>query len=348
MDSSPTPASFAITGLGALTPVGGNAQQSFAAFNAGLVAFTEHSYITCTPDEPEWDMRLPLFAGQVPVLEPTAQGAERLIQLAMPALEECLAQSKLSRSDLSRTGLFIAMPAADTGLNQQHVFEPLLGRMGLASISQTQVLSSGHVASFEAVHKAVEALRQGALKHAIVLAVDSYLLEQRLAHYDSQWRVKSERNVDAFIPGEAACALLVEQASTASERGADILSLIKGCGFGMESNVLGGDKSSSGEGLVQATRAALAAGQHCTFTHFYSDFSGESYYAYELGLLQSRLAELFATVQAKHYPATSVGNTGAAAGALAVLFASQGKAGYSLHSCASDGSKRGALILETI
>ncbi len=353
MDSGPSTSSIAITGFGALTPVGGNAQQSYMAFNAGLVAFTEHSYITCTPEEPEWDMRLPLFAAQVPVLEPTLQGAERFIQLGMPALEEALVHSQLARSDLAVTGLFIALPTEDKGLAglklQQSCVKPLLERMGLFSFGHTEAFSSGHVAPVEAMHKAAELLMQGKLKHAIVLALDSYLLEERLAYYDQQWRVKSERNVDAFIPGEAAAALVLELAPTASSRQAAIQGLIKSFGFAVEANLVGGDKSSSAEGLVQAARVASRPLSPGAFTHFYSDFSGESYYAYELGLLQSRLAEPFTEQLAICYPATSIGDTGAAAGALSVLFACQeNTASRSLLSCASDDGKRAAVVLEAI
>lgn len=354
MDAEVQPSAIAISGFGAITSAGANATQSFAAFQAGIVAISEHAYISCTPEEPGWDMPLPLYAAHVPTLDPEEQSIERFIQLAIPALEEALEHANLCRSDLATTGILVAAPTLNTGITdlnlQQDIIKQLCSRMGLTSLNSGHAFCSGHTAAVEAIHHATRALQQNKLEHVLILAVDTYLLEGRISHYDKNWRIKSERNVDGFIPGEASCVLVLELASTARNRESEIHGVISGCGFGQETNIISGDKSSTGEGLRQAISGALANIMHTGFTHFYSDFNGESYYAYETGLLQPRFPEVFSTLEKSLYPVTCFGETGAVNSTLSIMLACRGAQGEktrSLITCCNDDGKRAALVLTT-
>jgi len=359
MEADAHPSSIAVTGFGAITPVGENAAQSYAAFRAGLVAISEHAYLNCLPEEPEWDMPLPLYAAHVPALDPTQQGLERFLQLSIPALEEALEHAKLLRSALPATGLLVATPYP-TGIAelelQQNLVGQLRARMGLSGLSNHQVLCSGHTGLAEALRRAAIALQQNKLQHVILLAVDTYLLKERISYYDERWRIKSERGVDGFTPGEAACALVVELASTAEDRNANVQGLIKGYGFGQEANPINGQKASTGEGLRQAINNAISISDNADarFIKHYADFNGESYFAYEIGLLQPRFSMAFAELEETVYPATCFGDTGAACAALSVAFAclegrtKTNKETCSLITSAGDSGNRAALIIESV
>lgn len=311
---------LAITAIEAISPLGGNAQQTAAAIKAGISAFGEYPLLGCMPKDPDREAPLPMYVAAVPSVDPACAGGDRLIQLAMPPLEALLGSSKLNRAALARTGLLLALPQQDAatvelGLDAGLAIR-LCKRMGL-NLKTCNASPRGRAGVFVLLEQAKALLESGELDFCIVGGVDSYLTPARLGLLDSQWRVKSERNVDGFIPGEAAAMLLIEKEAHALGRGIEPLAIIEGFGAGRETELLGSAKASSGAGLTTAIRAALEPeGEAASPDHAYCDFNGESYFAFELGLVMTRLAAAFTKdVQVRH-PADCHGDVGAASGAM--------------------------------
>ena len=99
------------------------------------------------------------------------------------------------------------------------------------------------------------------------------------------FRLKSARAVDGFIPGEGAVLLLLETAAKAAARKAEPLGVLSEFGFGREIRNYASDLMSSGDGLRQALQPALArppkpgsAGRWVL-----CDLNGESYRACGMG-----------------------------------------------------------------
>ena len=321
-------APIVITALGAITPVGATAEQSCAAIAAGIARFNEHAYYQCTPEDPEWDAPLPLFVSDVPVLDPFLDGPERLLQLALPALSEVMAKSKLKRRDLEQCGLMLSLPQADAAtapLNLSTEFVPALCKLtGLTTFKLWKTSQAGHTGVFTLVQSALQKLKAGDVDLCIVGGVESYLLEARLDALDTAWRLRSERTVDGFIPGEAAVMFLLETAAHAQARGAPILATLHALGDATEAETIQSQKNSTGDGLTQAIETALQTPQAPPgMDTVYGSLNGESYYAFEWGVTLTRLHAALSGMQPLVHPADAVGDTGAATGGLLLACATE-------------------------
>jgi uncharacterized protein (TIGR02270 family) len=162
--------------------------------------------------------------------------------------------------------------------------------------------------------------------------------------------LKSDAVAKGLIPGEgAAFVALTLDASGQS------LAKILGIGLGREdaSTTVQSGSHPSGYGLEEAIRAALEdARVPESGLHFrVSDLNGESYGAYETMLASSRVYQTRRERFPLRLAAASVGETGAAAGALSIVLAAMairlGYAGGTVGICeaSSDESYRGACIV---
>lgn len=356
--SSSTPGRIVVTAVETLSPLGGNAEQTCAAIRAGIAGFEEHPYFRCTPQDPEWEEPLPLYAAVVPAVHDAHTDLERFTQLAMPPLEGLLAKAKVTRRSLAKTGLFLALPQADAatrslGLNDGWLLK-LCKRMGLG-LRAPSVSFEGRVGVFSQIKKAIPLLQTGALDQCIIGGVDTHMINERLSLLDKHWRLKSERNVDGFIPGEASAMLMLETEQHAQLRGAAPLAVIEGVGSGVEPEPIISDKASTGHGLTEAIREAYATrlGQ-CQIKNIYCDFNGESGYAFEVGLVTSRLASVFEDTDEICHPADCYGDVGSASGGVLMAFAIDEfqkqchKAQGALLWTSADNGSRMAVLLEPV
>jgi len=309
---------LAITAMGAVSAVGANAPQTCTSIRAGLAGFSEHAYFESLSRDPEWEPGEPLRVASFPLLDPMMDGPGRLLELAIPALIELGGQARLKRSDLRESALLLSIPVADDAVGEWDLetsFIPELCRVtGLADFAVVVANRSGHTGVFELVQEAHRLLAAGECQRCFIIAVDSYLSADRMDVWDRAWRLRSERNADGFIPGEAASALLLELPGSAEVRSADIAALVTAVGFGDESNAQSSDRSSSGAGLCQALAAVIPTGESARWVC--CDLNGESYRAFEWGLARVRLHEQLEGMAVLHHPADSAGDVGAASGGI--------------------------------
>ena len=353
---SEKPSNIVITSLGAITPVGLNFEQSCAAIQAGISRIAEHSYYECTPRDPEWDEYLPLLSASVPTLDPFLDGFDRLLALSMPAITEAVENANLKRADIQQTGLFIALPQPDAathniGLATQLIPE-ICKRTGLMGFQSTRINQAGHTGIFEHIATAIELLESGELSYCIVGGVDSYLLGDRLALLDAAWRIRSDRNVDGFIPGEAAVMLMLETADHARSRGKEALSRINSVASSIEAETINSQKTSTGTGLTEAINSVLQDINGDTgIESVYCSLNGESYYAFEWGLQLTRLNSVFENMKNLVHPAENCGDIGSATGGVLLACATHAfKHGYNVGNntllwASSDNGQRMALTL---
>jgi hypothetical protein len=179
----------ALTGIGALSPVGDDAASTFAALRANVSALGEHPCHELSAPDPEWDAPESLRAGMVPSLDPALEGPERLLALARGALQALVRDARLSRAELAGTALFVALPEAGPDVapwELARTFVPeLYARTGLETPLLVEVDLSGHVGALVALGAAQRALAERRASRCVILAVDSYLDERRLADWTS-------------------------------------------------------------------------------------------------------------------------------------------------------------------
>lgn len=304
-------------------PVGPNAEQSVAAIKAGISRISEHAYYTCTPDDPEWDEELPLFVSDVPIIDPFLDGEERLIQLALPALTELMEKASFKREYLADTGFMLSLPQADEAINNSGISEKVLPelfkRSGLSTFKLWKQSQQGQTGAFSLLRSAADKLINQDIKYCVVGGVDSYLLESRLDHLDQSWRIRTDRNVDGFIPGEGAVMLLLETEQSAKQRNMPILARLGNIGEGVEPESIDSKKNSTGKGLTDAVMSAVGTNGSQPYHDVYCSLNGESYYAFEWGLTMTRLSNIFSNMKNLYHPAEYCGDTGAVTGALLIM-----------------------------
>jgi 3-oxoacyl-[acyl-carrier-protein] synthase-1 len=347
-----------VTAVGAVSPVGLSAAATCAALRASVSRFRDHpSFMPRLPEPPLAEPEHARVAFIAPFREPRSH-VERLVELALPSMKELMAGAKLGRKDLAATRFFFSLPAANGGrpglASGQDFLTPCFERLALAPAEPPQVYREGQTGMFTALMDAVKLLRQGTSRFCVLVGVESYLDAASLRWLDETWRLRSLRNVDGFIPGECATAVLLETSKQARARGQPVLARIRGMASATEARTLESDRLSSGQGLVQAIRSAVAAVPQPGPMWTICDLNGESYRAHEWGLAFTRMAELSALQLQRviWHPSDCLGDIGAASGGLYLAMVSRAFArGYApsarvLLWASASGGQRTACVVE--
>jgi len=303
-----------VTALEANTPVGLTAEQTSAAIRAGIPGFRAHPQYEPIP--------LESATGGDPVIVASNGRVDgfddgRLYSLMIGPLTTLVEKSGLGRSDMARGGLYLALPENDEVIQRfnlrRHFLEQLSTHLALPRTREFLAVQTGSTGVYLLVERAMEKIGAGEIDFCIVAAVDSFLLDGRLAFYDQHWRIKSDRNPAGFIPGEAAAVFLVESERFARARHAEILFRIDGVGGGQESNPVTGDKTSTAKGLTDAVSSlAATANRDSQWQWVLSDLNGERYKAYEWGVAFPRLSGFIASSHQFSHIADTIGDVGAA------------------------------------
>lgn len=336
------------------TAVGLTAAQTAAAIRAGISGFVERDGYEPIPADDD-DEPVPLIAATHGLV--THDGWERLVDLLIEPLAAAIAAAALTRAEMARTGLYFALPYADAvvaKLELERTFFPAVrARLGLPPVPDLIGTQTGGVGPFALLERARDKIAAGELDVCVIAAADSYLLPERLEHYDEAWRLKTSRNPSGFVPGEAGGVLVVERAARAAARSDRPRLRIAGCGRKREPNPIEGTKSSTGIGLATAIRAACAeAGASTPIRWVLSDLDGERYKAFEWGIALPRLGAVLDPGLVHWHPADCIGNVGAAAVAVhlacvaAAFSRGYAPADSALVLGASDGGQRAAMIVE--
>jgi 3-oxoacyl-[acyl-carrier-protein] synthase I len=367
-----------VTAVEAVTPLGFDAEQTCAAIRAGVNRFADHPFHVSRVNDPETEEGEPMVASLLTELDPDTEGRDRLLELALPAFKGLLAKAGFKRADLAKGGLLLSLPlpfgspsaakapqaskgqAAPKAPNPSSAPDAgpdwvaaLTDRLGLASLKLKKSCRLGHTGMASCILEASKLLASGEIEFCIVGGIESYHETETLDALDGDFRLKSARAVDGFIPGEGAVLLLLETAAKAAARKAKPLGVLSDFGFGKEIRNYASDRMSSGDGLRQAFQPALArppkAGSPGRWV--LCDLNGESYRASEWGVVRTRLGEKLEPIVDLAHPADCLGDTGAASTGMLIAYALHAFArGYApaqeaLIWNASDDGARSALVL---
>lgn len=335
-----------IIGVGAVTPLGIGAPQTCAAIRAGLTGFK----VSYCFDR----VRGPTLRAEIPIRpRPNdCRPIDRLVALAATALQECLLMAQLdARHCVLLLGVREAFRAAgDSAWSETALLDSIRSIEGLGFSSYSELIPYGNASAMFGLARARQLLSSGRITACIVGGVDSLhtLADTRIFGRDC--RFKSDDIAQGFIPGEGAAFIAIEKFGSDHS-----LANILGLGLAQESTattVLGASQP-SGYGLEEAMRAALVDSRlsEADLSFRLSDMNGESYRTYETLLASSR----FYRTRREHFPMTlaaaSIGETGAAAGALTLVLAATALARrhspgpYAICEASSDEGLRGACIV---
>jgi 3-oxoacyl-[acyl-carrier-protein] synthase-1 len=331
---------LAITGIGAVTPVGLSAPASAAAFRAGIARLGP--IMSSEVDGPAGGT-LPAVAGRVPlewfdggpkveewpgherfehpfpppehlVIE---DGIERLLRLAVPAAAESWRHRTPGRAPLRNWGLFIGISAEEPPDAGKRLANAVTTAVEHIAPTIVDTVAEGRAAGLAALHRAAAAIASGKISGALVGGIDSLLrpsVHQRLLKAG----VIKDRssNPHGILPGEAAAFMLIETDATATPSVKLYSTAVA------EEPTAGSDEPNRGAGLTNAIRTARGAAPLPYVPLMICDLNGDRYRALEWGMVFPRsLGDLPWRYDLPNcgqfwHPADCIGDTGAASGIL--------------------------------
>jgi 3-oxoacyl-[acyl-carrier-protein] synthase-1 len=315
-----------------------------AALRAGISAFTELAFV-------DGD-NAPVIGTQVPE---NAVGLRRLVKLLAGALADCLSQASGLRPEATPLLVAVAEPERPGGIGNRgdqllKDVQALLGVRFHPALSRC--FPQGHTGAFAALRFARAQVLPASAPACLVAGVDSYINGPALAWLEGQQRLKTPNNPNGVIPGEGAAAVLVQREGRTPV--AAPLQVI-GLGFAQETATILSEEPFIGLGIAQAVRQALAEAQLPMHDMEFrvSDLTGESYAFKEQSLMMARLLRRRREDTPLYHAADSLGDTGAAAGAVelvtaAAMFAKKYAPGPRGLCCTSAiAGERAAAIIKT-
>jgi len=233
---------IAILSSGMVSSVGLNAPASCAAIRCAVTGFTETRFIFAG----EW-----ILGAEVPLDQPWT-GRVKLLEMAVQAISECLENDpELAIKDIP---LLLCLPERDrpgriNGLDATF-FNEVQARIGEVLHPDSALISGGRIGGVKAIEYARDLIADGQAG-CLLAGVDSLLVAASLNTYDEQRWLLTEDNSDGFIPGEAACAVLLGKPKSGSDL------RIMGLGRGQEPAPLDSEQPLRGQGLSEAIGNAM-------------------------------------------------------------------------------------------
>jgi len=338
-----------LSAMGMVTPVGADLDQSLTSVRAGLRRVVEQPELyTCLPEDARFDPPTPLLASAVYHLDAAPRRGGRVAEwlglLAGHAFADLARRARLGPPELSRLGLFLALPARD-GLGpaqrdelvyhfHNHAERDLLPSVHLAF--------GGHATGLALLEAAAAALREGRLGRAAVGAADSWLFRAWLERLDLDWRLLSDRNGDGFQPGEAAAFVLLESRAEAVRRGLRPLARLLGHTAARLAVAPGGQ--AHGAELAAVVGPLVGADEAPLLV---CDLNGESARTSTWAFAVARLGGRLGKGYALEHPASALGDVGAASSLVDVAVAAAGlhgrhaeRTGAVVWAAGEDGERR--------
>lgn len=350
-------AAAVISAIGMTTPVGITAAQSCAAIRAGIAAINDLDVMI----ETESLETVPLKGCTVPNVTDGYLGLGRWTRLVTSALKDLIESAKLSSNDLARATIYLALPSSPRPGTDSRVPQMLGLRiaqwLGLPGIEgRVRIYAAGHASAAHACSEAIAHVQSGMVERAIICGVDSLVEPATLEFFLSKRRIKTEDQVDGFIPGEAAAVILIEQESRARARALQPMATIEAAALGNEPVTIWSDEPSPATGLSTASSTMLTQlpDQGAAIQLIVSDLNGEIYRAKEFGNTAARALSKIQTKWTLWHAADCIGDTGAASFAVSLCVAARAlHKGYARAERAmilgsSDDGLRGAVSLRRV
>jgi 3-oxoacyl-[acyl-carrier-protein] synthase-1 len=344
-----------VSGVSAVCATGHSAPMAFTSMRAGIARLSVPPDLVFRNGKGK---RRQVACGAVEGVTDGQRRLLRLRRLANRAVGEAIVHARLDDAALRSAATYIA-----TAEEARPGFDDRVDNL-MRSVAQTLDLEKpmqrasmfrlGHAGVFHALSQAVNDIGAGRVKRAIVGGVDTYLDELTLRWLDDEDRLKTDERAKGFVPGEGAAFLVVERLSSAMERRAGCYAALENLAVAFEPNGYYEKTASTAAGLTEAVRGALAGdAAPDPVNTVICDLNGERHRATEWSLAMPRCFKPDRMPVALWHPADGIGDAGAAAGALNLVFAVLALAranvqGRALVWGSSDDGERGAAVLSVV
>jgi 3-oxoacyl-[acyl-carrier-protein] synthase-1 len=325
-----------ITAREMVTSLGFDAPSSCAAIRAGLSRPSPLDYFASIDEDT--NEKVKVVGHAIAGFTDGFNMVGRWLRLAHGALDALRPSVPLADDAAfwSRTGLLVIVPAPNTPRFRNEddaepeaaidsaFITPLLRRLKAPFAANAVAIGGyGPAALGTTLGRASGWLSRALVERVLIVAVDSLLDPLTLNWLASAHRLKTEDDPMGLMPGEAAVALLLENDAAARRRSAHLWGRLEAFATAREPNPFAEEKQNSGRGLAAAIHEVLSATvpKGSAFAgDIYSDHNGEQWRALEWGLAVHRLVGVVDASNV-HHPAVSLGDVGAASGAVALCCA---------------------------
>lgn len=308
-----------ITAAGMITPVGANTKMTAASVRSGISSYQESAILnkqfnpmtlSLVPED-----ALPALDAELGKQVLTSR-QQRLLRLATPAIQQ-LVDKLVEPVPLMLCGPE-KLPGRRSVVSDKFLKQLVVQTKAPIDLENSYVFPQGRASGFYALEAAMQFLESGNLSQVMVGGVDSFLDLYLLATLDAEDRVQAEGVMDAFVPGEGACFLLLQRADSAS------VVKIYTPGIVDEPGHRYSMQPYKGEGLAKAVAEALSSSQQNSIESIFSSFNGENFNAKEWGVAAIRNQQHLQSDFNMIHPADCFGDIGAATGLVLMALASFG------------------------
>lgn len=305
-----------IMGGGAVTPAGLNARQTLAAIRASLSAF-ERRTLTDPFGEDQTVSRIPSHYS----LRLTEN--VWLTSMAARAVGEALEKGGVSAG---ASALLLVTPEA---FRDHLAFSEIPASQFLAGLQDnlgerfhpsSRVFDGGAAACIGLLDRAADLLATPGVEQVLLGGVDSLVNDKDISRLMAANRLKAEDNAQGLVPGEGAAVVCLRRSPG---RGLAAQCAIHGVGAAMEENSVLSENNSQGRALVAACRTAIEdkGPTESDIKFIVGNDNGERYSAWETLIGRARFYRTRRETFPMAYPAMTIGDIGAGAGALTLLIA---------------------------
>lgn len=342
--------SVCVVGVGATTAIGMTAPASAAAVRAGIAGFADHPYMIDQDGDP-------FVVARAPYLGDDIVGAERFLELLLPAVGEALDVLGELPQKKHLVPAIIGLPEERPGLPAELSSTLSVGLRDMSlkgcRISETQMIPKGHSAGLMAIEMGCEKILSGSAEFCLVGGVDSYLDPETLEWVEDNDQLHKTLNAWGFVPGEAAVGCLLCSSETAHRYELAVLGQIIAADTVHEKNRIKTETVCIGEGLSKVVSQVFQPLQSTgtQIDNTICDQNGEPYRADEFGFMLARNSEYFIDGSDFLAPSDCWGDVGAASGPLFVTLAvtaakkRYAKGPNTLLWTSSEGGERSAVLL---
>lgn len=340
----------AITATCVLCPAGRGSEQAWATTRAGVSRIGNSHVMDKNFDAIRMGLvpedALPPLPPEIDALGLPSR-ARRMLRLAAPVLKSVAGEAG-EGPQMVFTGLPQLNPAEAPWLAN---FHRLLGQFSGVPINleTSGVVPTGRAAGLMAMEAGMKALEQGQAASVIVGGVDTFFDLKLLAELDGEGRILGPQVMDGFIPGEGAAYLVLKPVAAVSEA-RPILAL--GASSMPDPGHRYGTEPAKGEGLAKTLELlrAMMGSQPPPVNTTFAGFNGENFDAKLWGVARLRHTDFFTPTMSMQHPASSIGDSGAASGAImsslaAIALARGDRTGPALVWAASDRESRACALI---
>jgi 3-oxoacyl-[acyl-carrier-protein] synthase I len=338
---------LAVAGVGMVTALGGTARETIAALGRGERHVAQTWLVDLGGDRIVGSFVLPVRAEH--------EGAARAVELAFPALVECIEAARPVRG---ASALFLCVPLSWGSFAAE--FAPLIAPRreewpavvgALAAELEARglrvppplrfVLARGHAAGVLALEQAAALFGRGEAAQAWIVGLDTHGERATLERLALMGALRSRRARGGFVAGEAAAVLCVRPAGDDAAGVA-----VQGLGVANES-----DTPSTARALTSAVSRSIEAwgGKAASIATVAIDLNGERTRAKEWSFAATRTLWLERAAPVLIHPAGQLGDVGAATVPLLVGLLASGhkRPGPALAIASSMDGLRGGVVMES-